>query len=309
MTDNIAFIFPGQGSQHIGMGEEIIKNYPLKDDIMGTASQILGFDLEKLCLNGPEERLNNTRNTQPAVYTISYLLFQVLLQEGVKPKIVAGHSLGEYSALAAADVFSFIDGLRLVRQRGILMDDVSKNNTGTMAAVIGLEKGKIDSICNHIQGVCEIANYNTPEQTVISGEKKAVDIVTDELEKEGAKKIVKLKVSGPFHSSMMSSAREMFRPIIKGIKFKKPEYKFIANVNAGYVDDPDEIKNLLIRQITESVRWVETVQLMINDGYNTFIEVGPGRVLKGLLRRIDRSVKVYNFRDAGDLRKVIDKIK
>lgn len=307
MTLDIAFIFPGQGSQYVGMGEEIIKNYPEASNLMDIACQTLDFNLKDLCINGPAKELNKTENTQPAIYVISFILNKILQSKGIIPKLVAGHSLGEYTALAAAGVFSFTDGLELVRQRGILMSKGLTENSGGMAAVIGLDNKKIHTVCQQIDGVCEIANYNSPGQVVISGEKNVINRATQKLKDIGARKVIKLNVSGPFHSSLMLPAQKEFKKIIKGVTFNHPKYKFIPNVTANYTKDPENIKKLLIQQISQSVRWVETVNLMIKDGHKTFVEVGPGRILKGLLRRIDGSLTVYNVQKLTGLKKVIDK--
>lgn len=294
---NIAFIFPGQGSQYIGMGKELVENFPLAAEIMEKANEILELDLAGLCFNGPAEELNLTENTQPAIYTISYMVTRLLNEEGIYPLLAAGHSLGEYSALAAAGVFSFEEGLRLVRQRGILMNRAVPDNQGSMAAIIGLEDKIVQEICQEVNGICEIANYNSPGQIVISGEREAVEAACQLAEDKGARRTVGLKVSGPFHSSLMKRAAEDFANIIGEIEFKKPAFPVVSNVTADFVEEPEEIKGLLIKQISNSVRWVESIKLIQAQGVNTFIEAGPGKVLRGLLRRIDSSLTTYNIDD------------
>lgn len=294
---NIAFIFPGQGSQYIGMGKELVENFPLAAEIMEKANEILELDLAGLCFNGPAEELNLTENTQPAIYTISYMVTRLLNEEGIYPLLAAGHSLGEYSALAAAGVFSFEEGLRLVRQRGILMNRAVPDNQGSMAAIIGLEDKIVQEICQEVNGICEIANYNSPGQIVISGEREAVEAACQLAEDKGARRTVVLKVSGPFHSSLMKRAAEDFANIIGEIEFKKPAFPVVSNVTADFVEEPEEIKGLLIKQICSSVRWVESIKLIQAQGVNTFIEAGPGKVLRGLLRRIDSSLTTYNIDD------------
>ncbi|QTL98217.1 ACP S-malonyltransferase [Iocasia frigidifontis] len=308
MKRKTAFLFSGQGSQYVGMGLELINNYPPGLQIMEQAEEYLALPLKKMCFEGPAEKLNITKNTQPAIFTISYIIYNFLMENALKPSAVAGHSLGEYSALASAKSFSFEDGLRLVRQRGILMDEAMPVGSGTMAAVIGLNSNLITEICTNIEGVCEVANYNSPQQTVISGEEKAINEAVESLKKLGAKKVVKLDVSGPFHSSLMKPARDEFAKIVNDIEFKEPVYPVIANVTADYIKDAKEIKGLLLEQITGSVYWVDSIKRLIDDGYNTFIEVGPGRVLKGLMRSIDRSVDAFNVESFKDYEKLIKKL-
>ncbi|MTI61092.1 MAG: ACP S-malonyltransferase [Firmicutes bacterium] len=308
MGRKTAFLFSGQGSQYVGMGLELINYYPAGLQILEQAEEYLALPLKKICLEGPAEQLNITKNTQPAIFTISYMIYNFLMENALKPSAVAGHSLGEYSALAAAKSFSFEDGLRLVRQRGILMDEAMPVGSGTMAAVIGLNSNLITEICTNIEGVCEVANYNSPQQTVISGEEKAITEAVKSLKKLGAKKVVKLDVSGPFHSSLMKPARDEFAKVVNDIEFNEPVYPVIANVTADYIKDAKEIKELLLEQITGSVYWVDSIKRLIDDGYNTFIEVGPGRVLKGLMRRIDRSVDAFNVESFKDYEKLIKKL-
>lgn len=293
----IAFIFPGQGSQYVGMGKELVENYPLAAEIMEKANRTLEIDLAELCFNGPAENLNLTENTQPALYTISYIISCILNEEGIYPTMVAGHSLGEYSALAAANVFTFEEGLRLVRQRGILMNKAVPENQGSMAAIIGLEDMVVEELCQKASGICEIANYNSPGQIVISGERDVVLEVCQMAKEKGARKTVQLKVSGPFHSSLMETVAKDFRQAINDVKFNKPEIPIVSNVTADFMEDPEEIKNLLIRQLSNSVRWVDSIKLLRDQGIDRFIEVGPGKVLKGLLRRIDSSLVTYNIED------------
>ncbi|HHU93039.1 MAG TPA: ACP S-malonyltransferase [Halanaerobiaceae bacterium] len=305
----IAFIFPGQGSQYVGMGKELVENFPLAADIMAKASEILAMDLAELCFNGPAEDLNLTENTQPALYTISYIVNRILREEGIYPALVAGHSLGEYSALAAANVFSFEEGLWLVRQRGILMNKAVPGNKGRMAAIIGLEDNVLEEICREIsdRGVCEIANYNSPGQIVISGERELVEEACQVAKEKGARKAVVLKVSGPFHSSMMEVAAREFKEKINQIEFRKPEIPVVSNVSADLMEEPEEIKKLLIKQLSNSVRWVESIQLLRDKGIELFVELGPGKVLRGLLKRIDSSLRTYNIEDMKSLQDFLNK--
>jgi [acyl-carrier-protein] S-malonyltransferase len=301
----IAFLFPGQGSQYVGMGKGIMDNFSAASELMKRAEELLKLNLSKICFYGSTEELNNTKNTQPAIYTVSLMINRVLTAEGIKPVTVAGHSLGEYTALAAANVFSFEDGLRLVRERGILMDEALPAGKGTMAAIIGLSPEEIEDICKQVNGICEIANYNSPQQIVISGEVFAIKEAMLLADKKGAKKVIELEVSGPFHSSLMRPAQNRLTTLIEEIEFHVPAVPVVANTTAAYVKSRQEIKNALIRQLTSSVHWFESINLMISEGIDIFVEVGPGKVLKGLLRRINHSVKAYNVEDLKSLHRLL----
>ncbi|MFW6306349.1 MAG: ACP S-malonyltransferase [Bacillota bacterium] len=306
--NKIAFLFPGQGSQYVGMGKELVSVFPDAKEIMDKANSILDFNVEKLCFEGPEVKLNNTEYTQPAIYTISYIVNMILNKKEIYPDMVAGHSLGEYSALASAGVYDFEDGLKLVRNRGQIMKNTVPDNMGSMAAIIGLSDEKLLLICQQVEGICEVANYNSPGQIVISGEKDTIDKACKMADENGAKKTVKLDVSGPFHSSLMKPAEEKFEVVLSNIEIKRPKFPVVANVTADIVESPSEIKELLLKQLSGSVRWVESIELMKSRGVETFIEVGPGRVLKGLLRRIDRSLNAYNVQDIKSLDKLLNKM-
>ena len=305
MKNKFSFIFPGQGSQTVGMGKELVENFIIARDIFNQANSMLDFDLEQVCFQGPEAKLNNTKYTQPAIYTVSYIIHQILINNNIKPDIVAGHSLGEYSALAAAEAFKFKDGLELVSKRGKLMAAASKEK-GTMAAILGLQVEKINSIYEQIPGILETANYNTPSQIVISGQKEAVLEGMELAEELGAKKTVELNVSGAFHSSLMAPVQEDLRSTIEKIKINDPKTPVVLNVSAKAVTKKAEIKKELLLQLTNSVNWVDSVNLMIDRGINDFIEVGPGRVLKGLMRRIDRSVNCSTTNNIKQINKLIN---
>jgi [acyl-carrier-protein] S-malonyltransferase len=309
MSSNLIFMFSGQGSQYVGMGKELYDNYEAAKKVLDEADQIVDFDLKDMIFNGPEEDLNNTKNTQPAIYTVSAMVKAVLTENDIEPAAAAGHSLGEYSALYAAGVLSFADGLKLVRRRGELMDQADPEGKGTMAAVIGMADAEVEAVLTEIDGIVTVANYNSPGQVVISGEVEAVEAAGELLSEEGAKKVIPLTVSGAFHSPLMEPAKEELKSTIEAVEFKDAQIPFIANVTADYVKKSSEIKDALIKQLNNSVRWVETIERFKADGYEDYIEVGPGRVLKGLMRRIDRSLNAYNVEDEKSLNKTLKKLK
>jgi len=309
MSDNIAFVFPGQGSQYVEMGKDFYDNYEVAREYFDKANDILDIDLKKLCFEGPEDELTATQNTQPAIFTVSMIAYEILKAEGIEPKMVAGHSLGEYAALCSAGVFDFETGLKLVRKRGELMASaVSEGSKGTMAAIIALKRDKIEEICKEVDGVCELANINSPIQIVISGEEKAVHAAMEKADEAGAKKIVELNVSSAFHSQLMEPAKNKLEEYINTIEFNDPEVPVIANSTADFVKNRDEIVAALKEQLTNPVRWVESMELMGENDIELALEVGPGRVLKSLMRRIDRSIKTYNVQDQASLEKAMKKI-
>ena len=279
-----AFLFPGQGSQFVGMGRELMEK---RHELVEKTSEILGFDIKRLILEGPEEELKKTENTQVAIYLVSYLAF---LETGETPDYVAGHSLGEYTALTAAGVVDFEDGIRIVRKRGELM---AQAREGSMLAVIGLDKKTIEEVLEAFKDVV-IANENSPVQYVLSGEKEAVEKVGEELKKRGAKKVVPLKVSGAFHSPLMEEAKNELAKFLKTVEFKPARIPIVQNVTAKAVTDPTEIKENLIHQMTGKVKWVDTLNFLFNTGVREFVEVGPGKVLTGLVRKTLKDVKVKN---------------
>ncbi|MFC1517086.1 ACP S-malonyltransferase [Candidatus Margulisiibacteriota bacterium] len=283
-----AYVFPGQGSQTVGMGKELVEKSTLAKEIFQQANDVLGFDLTKLCFEGPEADLKQTANTQPAILTTSIAQWKILESENKLPDIVAGHSLGEYSALVAAGALSFEDAVKLVNLRGKLMEAAVPQGKGTMAAILGLKREQIEEELKKISGIAEIANINCPGQIVISGETFAVKEACDKLSKAGAKRAVLLPVSGPFHSSMMAPAGEKLKAEIEKLELKVPKFKFIANVTADYAEDPVQIKDLLVKQVSSSVLWQPSIERMIDDGVTEFTEVGPGKVLSGLIKKIQR---------------------
>ena len=309
MSNNIAFVFPGQGSQYVEMGKDFYENFELARNYFDKANEILDIDLKKLCFEGPEEELTETQNTQPAIFTVSMIAYNLMKEKGVEPSMLAGHSLGEYAALCAAGVFDFETGLKLVRKRGKLMASaVSEGSKGTMAAIIALDREKIENICEEVNGVCELANINSPMQIVISGEVDAVHEAMEKADEAGAKKVVELNVSSAFHSQLMEPAKNKLKDYISDINFNNPEIPVIANSTADFVETNEEIVSALEKQLTNAVRWVESMELMGKNDVELAFEVGPGRVLKTLMRRINRSIKTYNIQDKASLEKALKKI-
>lgn len=284
-----AYIFPGQGAQFTGMGLDLYENSTLAKELFEKANIILGFSITDIMFEGTAEQLKETKVTQPAIFLHSVILAKVL-GESFQPEMVAGHSLGEISALVANGVLTFEDGLTLVSKRALAMQKACEIAPSTMAAVIGLEDTLVEEVCAEIDGVVVAANYNCPGQLVISGEVKAVEKACEILKEKGAKMAIILPVGGAFHSPMMEPAREELAAAIEATTFSKPTCPVYQNVTASAVINPDEIKKNLMAQLTAPVRWTQSIQSMIADGGTEFIEVGPGKVLQGLMRKIDRSV-------------------
>jgi len=306
----IAFIFPGQGSQVIGMGADLIKKYPEADELFQIANSALadkGIDLKKLCINGPEKELSNTINAQPAILTVSMTLYQLLKKNDIKADILAGHSLGEYSALVAASSIGFKDAVKLVRKRGEYMQKAIPEGFGTMAAIISPKKEKIEDLIKETSeyGCIEVANYNSPYQIVVSGKSQAIHELLELTEQAEDINIVPLKVSVPFHSSFMGKAKEELAVYLEQVDIQNPQIPVICNLTADYVKVKIEIIRALIEQLTHPVRWVETINRMILDGVNCFVEVGPGDVLKKLIRQIMPGVRVFSVNDSESLQKII----
>lgn len=284
-----AYIFPGQGAQFTGMGLDLYENSPLAQELFEKANNILGFSITDVMFEGTAEELKQTKVTQPAIFLHSVILTKVL-GDDFKPEMVAGHSLGELSALVANGVLSFEDGLKLVSKRALAMQKACEIQPSTMAAVLGLEDAVVEEVCASIDGVVVAANYNCPGQLVISGEVEAVEKACEVLKEKGAKRALLLPVGGAFHSPMMEPAREELAAAIEETTFNEPICPVYQNVVAKAVTNPAEIKENLIAQLTAPVRWTQCVQAMIADGGAEFVEVGPGKVLQGLMRKIDRSV-------------------
>ncbi|MBZ5642676.1 MAG: ACP S-malonyltransferase [Acidobacteriia bacterium] len=306
----LAFLFPGQASQYPGMGKELAGSYPAARSVFDEADKVLGFSISELCFTGSEEALKLTANTQPAILTLSVAAYRVLAEKGVKPDFVAGHSLGEYSALVAAGALEFADAVRLVRRRGEYMQTAVPEGVGAMAAILGLAPAQVTEICRKATNgqVVSPANLNSPEQTVISGNAEAVKRAVEMASAGGAKRAVMLPVSAPFHSALMAPAAERLQGDLKGAAFHALRVPLVTNADAEIISSGDEARESLIRQVTLPVRWEESVRVLIDEGVNTFVEVGPGRVLTGLLRQIDRSVHVFNVEDEKSLHLTLEKL-
>ena len=285
-----AWIFPGQGSQYAGMGRDLYEQYDGARLIFEQAERSLGPRLQRLMFEGPEETLRQTEHAQPAIFVLSVALSRVLFSMGFSPDMVAGHSLGEYSALVASGAMNFADALALVKDRAVSMQDACEANPGTMCAVLGLEVPVIEKICSEItDGVVDIANLNSPGQVVISGDFDAVRDAGEAAKERGAKRVIPLQVSGAFHSRLMRPAAEAFGPCVSSATISSPTTDFFPNVSASCTQNPEEIRSGLIKQICSPVRWQPTIERMLDEGADTFVEVGPGAVLTGLLKRIDKS--------------------
>jgi len=304
----IAFVFPGQGAQYVGMGQELAENYPVANEVFENASKAIGYDMKELCFNSSADELKLTEKTQPSILTASIAAYKVLLEKGVKPEAVAGLSLGEYAALVATGVLDFSDAVRVVRQRGKYMQDEVPAGVGGMAAILGLEGALVEEACKETEGVVEPANYNCPGQLVIAGEVKAVELAADKCREKGAKKAVMLPVSAPFHTSMLKGAGVKLAEEFNGVSFSPMTYPVVANVTADYVASHEDVRGLLIDQVSSPVMWENSIKKMVEDGYNTFIEVGPGKALSKFIKKISRDVDIFNVEDIKSLEKTLEKL-
>jgi [acyl-carrier-protein] S-malonyltransferase len=302
----IAFVFPGQGSQYVGMGKDIYKDFPECREVFDYANEILGYDLKSICFEGPEDLLKQTENTQPALFVHSLAIFELL--KDFQIKAAAGHSLGEYSALTAAGVFKFEDGLRLVRTRGKLMQESGIRNPGTMAAIVGLTIEKVNEICESLKdiGIVQAANFNSPGQIVISGEVNAVKKAIELAKQNGAKLAKELVVSGAFHSPLMNYAYENIASELEKVQFFEPKFPVYSNVTSEKFNNVEEIKSLLVKQIISPVKWQQIVENMTRDGIKTFVEIGAGKVLTGLIKRINPEAEVINVGTSEEIKKFLE---
>lgn len=310
----IAFIFSGQGSQYIGMGKELYDNILICRETFDKARELLDFDIKELMFNGEKEKLDITENTQPAILATSIMAMKALEEKGIRADVVAGLSLGEYSALVAANALSFDEAIPLIRKRGKFMQEAVPVGIGSMAAIIGLDLNKIKLALNEASaiGIVEIANYNTHNQIVIGGEKDAVEKARELCLEYGARRAIPLKVSGPFHTSLLESASIKLKEELDKTEFKKPEVRIISNVTADFIENNEEIKELLYKQVKSSVRWSESIDKMLDMGVDTFIELGPGKVLSGFIKEISREkglkVNIFNVEDIKSLNKTLEGI-
>lgn len=302
----IAFIFPGQGAQEPGMGKDFYEKSASAREVFDQAESLLGLDMKKLCFEENDE-LNITEYTQIALLTACMAMERVVREQGVAPQVTAGLSLGEYCAIVSAGGMELSDAMRLVRKRGILMQEAVPAGQGSMAAVLGMDGPSIEKVLEGREGVW-IANYNCPGQIVITGYKTPVEEASKALQEAGAKRVLPLNVSGPFHSPLMQPAGEGLKEIFAGMKMSPLKIPYVTNVTAEYVDDIAQTEELLIRQVSSSVRWQQSVEKMIAAGVDTFVEIGPGRTLNGFLRKIDRQVKGYNIRTWEEMQKVCEEL-
>lgn len=308
-TKKIAYLFPGQGSQTVGMGRSLAEHFPVAASTFAEADEALGFPLSRIFLDGPEDELRLTENTQPAILTVSVAAWRVLAEHGVAPAMAAGHSLGEWSAHVAAGTLSFTDAVRAVKARGRSMQTAVPAGEGAMAAVLALAADQVAAACAEAAAetglVVSAANFNSPDQTVISGAKVAVEKAAELAKARGARKVVMLPVSAPFHCALMLPAQQDVAQVLSGISLANPAIPVAANVSGSLVTSADAARQALIQQVTGTVNWAGCVQALLGAGAEIFVEVGPGKVLTGLLRQIDRSLKCVNVEDAASLEKAL----
>lgn len=306
----IAFLFPGQGSQSVGMGKELTQNYSIARQTFEEADEALGYKLSQVCFEGPEDQLRLTEITQPAILATSVAAWRVVNERGLRADYMAGHSLGEYSAHVAAGTLNFVDAIRTVRNRGKYMQEAVPVGVGSMAAILGMDYEKVVQVCRDAaeNEVCEPANFNSPEQIVISGSTAAVERGANLADERGAKRAKVLPVSAPFHCSLMKPAQDRLASDLNALQLQNPTIPVVCNVDAVMVEDGDRSRDALVRQVTGSVRWDPCMRVLIGKGVTTFVELGPGKVLCGLMRQIDRSRTCVNVADESSLQKTLEHI-
>lgn len=308
----IAFIFPGQGSQAVGMGKDLYEQYEAAKKVYETADNALGYKISDICFNGPDDVLKQTKNTQPAILTTSLACLEVLKSElNIIPAATAGHSLGEYGALYTAGVLTMDEAIKITGKRAELMNEAAENTCGSMAAVLGLSEDAINEGLTELQkeGKISVANYNCPGQTVITGEKALIQKSVELLKSKGAKRVIELAVSGAFHSELMKDAAVKFADFVENTEFKNAAIPVFENTDAKSVSDGNDIKQRVSKQIYSPVHWTETIQNMINEGITTFIEIGPGKVLAGLNKKINSEITTYNVYDINSLKETLEALK
>ena len=305
-----AFVFPGQGSQHVGMAREFWENFDEVKALYDEASSVLGYDIKELSFNGPQEELNKTFRTQPALLTAGIAAFKVLTLKGIAPDVVAGHSLGEYTALVAAGVIPFKEAVKLTEKRGIFMQDAVPEGRGLMAAVLGLKRDKVDEICLSVQaGYVSPANYNCPGQIVIAGEKEAVEEAIRLCKEAGAKRAIPLAVSVPSHCTLMVDASNRLAELLETMEFRDPRVPLVNNADALFLSNGEKIKLSLIKQLSHPLLWEDSIRKTAEAGITTFVEVGPGKVLSGLIKRIEPEARLLNVEDMTSLQKTLEALR